>query len=552
MEHPASNQIIAIQQVAQKINPDISQGGQVDISPCQCGEQDCVGVCYLRKWLFKSQPDQNLWDTAVLEMAKSYFPLAEAYKRDMKFGCALNALRLALTLFIRLDEDSSLSTDFGPSPNYNVESQHDHLSFLAEAWLLLGNVYFDYGDKGTSDRSDESKPFLQYCEKCFRLNCNCNRLSSGHIASSNIEVQLRPNRRKQKSKQNSDHTTSISSIHRISYPPMAEVLDILDFLRGRAIVNRNDILNHAIRCFEEAKKNILRLPSDLSSEKNFMSFKAMTYFQLGRAKYLNQDHENAMPILLDAALAYMELNASFRVVESVLCLGRSQKALAGREATRLNDMRPSDKKFKKIVEKTKSQYCKVLRFYAAGLSKLNSDDSENSVNMKSLLLKDIGITYVALARILAKYKTHAYVYKSENLDNVLKDVNLLSDKKGSLQISAAKAFEDGLKMFDQLNEHCHEAADASIEAARFHKATCMEILDDQTLEEQTKYQVANNHADLAEELWKKFLAFYQIDSNPTIHCTILIERSALRLRLSTLPLSNTVSSSLPLSTLFFK
>lgn len=149
MEHPASNQIIAIQQVAQKINPDISQGGQVDISPCQCGEEDFVRVCYLRKWLFKSQHDQNLWDTAVLEMARSYLTLAEAYRRDMKFRCALNALRLALTLFIRLDEDSSLSTDCGPSPNYNVESQHVHHSFLAEAWLLLGNVYFDYGDKET-------------------------------------------------------------------------------------------------------------------------------------------------------------------------------------------------------------------------------------------------------------------------------------------------------------------------------------------------------------------------------------------------------------------
>ena len=118
-----------------------------------------------------------------------------------------------------------------------------------------------------------------------------------------------------------------------------------------------------------------------------------------------------------------------------------------------------------------------------------------------------------------------------------------------MKISANEAIREALSVYESLGElRKQEAAYAYFQLACYQRDCCLRFMNSGNKKsilskgENSAVQRVKQYASLAERNWQKALDFYGPKTHPNMYLTILMERSALSLSLSSHLHSNVVFS----------
>lgn len=325
---------------------------------------------------------------------------------------------------------------------------------------------------------------------------------------------------------------------------------IFKYLDGPLVGEVEHNLSAALECYEEARKSLFKLPSSLSELQSVVKKKGWVCNELGRIKLEKEEFNQAELEFLDAINAFREVSDHTNIILIYCNLGHGRRALAEEMVTKIENLKLHavfPNAYKQALETAKLEYRESLKFYAAARLELNTitkDDGSETINLMNEAHTQFAHTYLRLGMLLAREDSTAEVYDSGSLEDTSVSCTNPHDRKvrrdlRKHEISANEAIREALSVYESLGElRKQEAAYAYYQLACYQRDCCLKFMDSSNKKgslskgENSILQRVKQYASLAERNWQKAMDFYGAKTHPFMYLTILLERSALSLNLS--------------------
>ncbi|XWS21909.1 hypothetical protein CRYUN_Cryun30bG0096400 [Craigia yunnanensis] len=553
----------------------------MNFSVCACGDVDCIEVCDIREWLPTSKLDHKLWKLVLL-LGESYLALGQAYKEDGQLHQALKIVELACSVYgsmpRQLEDTRFISSVVKCSPSnakfndkdtkknsftsdvkqvksnyadncYIVEQFSSTYLFWANAWALVGDVYVEFHIiKGKEISAQAAKKpstrelkmssevvkevqrlkkklgqYNQNCSSCSLVNCSCqsDRASTGNSASSSggdthavTYVRKHGKRSRGKNVPNpllgdnednggcqkvknrqipdneqfrriGDGDNIIRASNTSTYEPGVNSMETTNSKRMEASFEMHDEkstvvadaqhnLLSALSCYEEAIKALGELPSGSADLQSVLKKKGWVCNELGRNRLELKELKKAELAFSDAINSSREAVDYTNIILIYCNLGHGRRALAEEMVTKME----------------------------------------------------------------AREDMTADVYENGSLEAT----SIPYDRREELrkhEITANEAIREALSVYELLGEsRKQEAAYAYFQLACYQRDCCLKFLVPDHKKsglpkgENGVHQRVKQYASLADRNWQKAIDFYGSQTHPSMYLTILTERSALSLSLS--------------------
>ncbi|XP_058091225.1 uncharacterized protein LOC131237465 [Magnolia sinica] len=340
---------------------------------------------------------------------------------------------------------------------------------------------------------------------------------------------------------------SVDSEPQIQDVPNTKSGGIFKFLEGPKIGDVEYNLSAAIGCYDAARRAIWGLPIGSTEMQSIVKRKGWACNELGRYRLDDGDLRTAELAFVEAIKAFKEVADHTNIILINCNLGHGRRALAEAMISKMENYKKHgllQNAYKQALEAAKLEYSESLRYYGAALSELNAmGEGADSVsnNLWNEVKTQFAHTYLKLGMLLAREDISAEVFENRNLEEL--PIGPTGDRfKKELrkhEISANDAIREALCIYESLGElRKQESAYAYFQLACYHRDCCLKFLDldDKKIKssrcESSLLQKVKWYASLAERNWQRSIDFYGPKTHPIMYLTILMERSALFLRLS--------------------
>eukprot|EP00257_Ricinus_communis_P020242 XP_015579431.1 uncharacterized protein LOC8262710 isoform X1 [Ricinus communis] len=325
---------------------------------------------------------------------------------------------------------------------------------------------------------------------------------------------------------------------------------IFKYLRDFVVGDVEYNLSIALSCYEEARKALAGLPTGSAELQSVFKKIGWVCNELGRNRLERRELTKAELAFADAITAFRKVSDYSNIILINCNLGHGRRALAEETVSKYASFKSHaifHNACKQVLQTAKLEYCEALRYYGAAKSELSAIKEDNDLGSSSLrneVCTQFAHTYLRLGMLLAREDTTAEVYEN----GALEDMNFLhisdSEKKERRElrkheISANDAIREALAVYESLGElRKQEAAFAYFQLACYQRDCCLRFLESDQKKsnlpkgENSIIQRVKQYASLAERNWQKATDFYGPKTHPTMYLTILTERSALSLSLS--------------------
>lgn len=336
---------------------------------------------------------------------------------------------------------------------------------------------------------------------------------------------------------------------------------IFKYFGGPVVGDADYNLSAALSCYEEAIRALGELPTGSAELQSVIKKKGWVCNELGRSRLERKELEKAEVAFVEAISAFKEVCDHMNIILINCNLGHGRRALAEEMVSKIEGLKVHaifHDAYNQALETAKLEYRESLRYYRAAKAELSAiteeADSEAS-SLRNEVYTQTAHTYLRLGMLLAREDTVAEVYEKGAFEDVTTCYTSSSGRQGRKdirkhEISANDAIRKALSLYESLGEsRKQEAAYAYFQLACYQRDCCLKFLESDHLEgnllkgENSLLQRIKQYASLAERNWQKSTDFYGPKTHATMYLTILMERSALSLRLSSYFHSNAVCSS---------
>ncbi|XP_014514226.1 uncharacterized protein LOC106772367 isoform X1 [Vigna radiata var. radiata] len=335
---------------------------------------------------------------------------------------------------------------------------------------------------------------------------------------------------------------------------------IFEYLVEPLVVSEESNLVAALKCYEEARQALLKLPNSLSELQSVVKKKGWVCNELGRIRLENKESIKAELAFTDAIDAFREVSDHTNIILINCNLGHGRRALAEEMVSKIENLKLHNifhSAYNHALETAKLKYLESLRYYGAARLELNAmNDHDDSVtsSLRNEAHTQFAHTYLRLGMLLARENTTA-VYENGSLEDTCVSHTKPQDRKARKdlrkhEISANEAIREALSVYESLGElRKQEAAYAYFQLACYQRDCCLKFMNSGNKKsilqkgENSAVQRVKQYASLAERNWQKALDFYGPTTHPNMYLTIVMERSALSLSLSSYLHSNVVLES---------
>ncbi|XP_052730336.1 uncharacterized protein LOC108326161 isoform X2 [Vigna angularis] len=335
---------------------------------------------------------------------------------------------------------------------------------------------------------------------------------------------------------------------------------IFEYLVEPLVVSVESNLVAALKCYEEARQSLLKLPNSLSELQSVVKKKGWVCNELGRIRLENKESIKAELAFTDAIDAFREVSDHTNIILINCNLGHGRRALAEEMVSKIENLKLHNifhSAYNHALETAKLKYLESLRYYGAARLELNAmNDHDDSVtsSLRNEAHTQFAHTYLRLGMLLARENTTA-VYENGSLEDTCVSHTKPQDRKARKdlrkhEISANEAIREALSVYESLGElRKQEAAYAYFQLACYQRDCCLKFMNSGNKKsilqkgENSAVQRVKQYASLAERNWQKALDFYGPTTHPNMYLTIVMERSALSLSLSSFLHSNVVLES---------
>ncbi|KAL2326698.1 hypothetical protein Fmac_025756 [Flemingia macrophylla] len=316
----------------------------------------------------------------------------------------------------------------------------------------------------------------------------------------------------------------------------------------------------ALKCYEEARQALLKLPTSMSELQSVVKKKGWVCNELGRIRLENKELSKAELAFTDAIDAFREVLDHANIILINCNLGHGRRALAEEMVSKLENLRLYDifhNAYNHALETAKLKYIESLKYYGAARVELNAideDDDSGTSSLRNEAHTQFAHTYLRLGMLLARENCTA-VYENGLLADTRASQTKLHDRKARKdlrkhEISANEAIREAISVYESLGElRKQEAAYAYFQLACYQRDCCLKFMISSNKKsimpkgENSTVQRVKQYASLAERNWQKALDFYGPKTHPNMYLAILMERSDLSLSLSSHLHSNVVVDS---------
>ncbi|XP_028805785.1 uncharacterized protein LOC114760669 [Neltuma alba] len=488
-----------------------------------------------------------------------------------------------------------------------IERKSSTCLFWAKAWALVGDVYVEFHKIKSKESIQELRKsttkelrmpsevvkevkrlkskltqLSQNCSSCSLINCSCqsDRVSSGSSASSSrADRSVMAYGRKlskrsytknvaclppkdaeecmhdiddRKESETHESCSSVVSQTEFNSKETSEVKygGIFEYLDGPQVGEVEHNLSAALKCYEEARKSVIKLPSGLSELQSVVKKRGWVCNELGRIRLEKKELSEAEQAFTDAINAFKEVSDHTNIILIYLNLGHGRRALAEEMASKIENLKLHSifhNAYNQALETTKLEYRESLRYYAAARSELNAisqNDSSVTTNLRNEVHTQFAHTYLRLGMLLLREDSTAEVYENGCFEDTFISCTNTHDRKvrkelKKHELSANEAIREALSVYESLGElRKQEAAYAYFQLACYQRNCCLKFMDSGNKKgglskgENRILQRVKQYASLAERNWQKAMDFYGAKTHPSMYLTILIERSALSLSVS--------------------
>ncbi|XWS24818.1 hypothetical protein CRYUN_Cryun27aG0017500 [Craigia yunnanensis] len=321
---------------------------------------------------------------------------------------------------------------------------------------------------------------------------------------------------------------------------------IFKYLRNTVVADAEHNLLSALSCYEEAIKALGELSSGSADLQSVLKKKGWVCNELGRNRLALKELKKAELAFADAINAFREALDYTNIILIYCNLGHGRRALAEEMVTKMEGLKMHavfHNAYKKVLETAKLEYSESLRYYGAAKAEINAIVEEAysvSNDMKNDVYTQFAHTYLRLGMLLAKEDVTAEVYEN----GALEATSIPHDRRARKElrkheITANEAIREALSVYELLGElRKQEAAYAYFQLACYQRDCCLKFLAPDHKKsglpkgEYGIHQRVKQYASLADRNWQKAIDFYGYQTHPSMYLTILIERSALSLSLS--------------------
>ncbi|KAA8546313.1 hypothetical protein F0562_002948 [Nyssa sinensis] len=321
---------------------------------------------------------------------------------------------------------------------------------------------------------------------------------------------------------------------------------IFKYLGGPLIGDAEYNLSAALSCYEEARKALGGHPSGSAELHSAVKKKGWVCNELGRKRLERNELDKAELAFADAIKSFKEVSDHTNIILINCNLGHGRRALAEEMVSKTESLRKHaifGSAYNQTLETAKLEYSESLRYYGAAKKELNAIAGE-AISMFSNLRNEVytqfAHTYLRLGMLLAKEDTIAEVYENGSLEDFTgPSIRRAKKELRKHEISANDAIREALSAYESLGElRKQEAAYAYFQLACYQRDCCLKFLEldrkknNSSKGENNVNKRVKQYASLAERNWQKSIDFYGPKTHPMMYLTILIERSALSLSLS--------------------
>ncbi|XP_061350050.1 uncharacterized protein LOC133295260 isoform X2 [Gastrolobium bilobum] len=336
---------------------------------------------------------------------------------------------------------------------------------------------------------------------------------------------------------------------------------IFEYLDGPLVGDVEHNLLAALKCYEEARKVLLKLPSGLSELQSVVKKIGWVCNELGRIRLENKDLNKAELAFTDAIDAFREVSDHTNIILINCNLGHGRRALAEEMVSKIENLKLHNifhNAYNHALETAKLEYKESLRYYGAArleLNAINEDADSVTSSLKNEVHTQFAHTYLRLGMLLARENSTAEVYEIGSLEDTCVSHTNPQNRKARKdwrkhEISANEAIREAFSVYESLGElRKQEAAYACFQLACYQRDCCLKFMNSGNKKsvlskaENSIVQRVKQYASLAERNWQKAMDFYGPKTHPNMYLTILMERSALALSLSSHLHSNVVLES---------
>lgn len=330
----------------------------------------------------------------------------------------------------------------------------------------------------------------------------------------------------------------------------AKIGGIFEYLAEPLVGDAEHNLLASLKCYEEARKALFKLPSGLSELQSVIKKKGWVCNELGRIRIENKELHKAELAFSDAIDAFREVSDHTNIILINCNLGHGKRALAEEMISKMDNLKQHNIfqiAYNHALETAKLEYKESLRYYGAARLELNAikDDADTGTNgLRNEVHTQFAHTYLRLGMLLARENTTAEVYENVSLEKShLTHTNSHGRKaKKDLrkhEISANEAIREALSVYESLGElRKQEAAYAYFQLACYQRDCCLKFMNSSSKRnalakgENSMVQRIKQYASLAERNWQKAMDFYGPKTHSNMYLTILMERSALSFSVS--------------------
>jgi hypothetical protein len=340
----------------------------------------------------------------------------------------------------------------------------------------------------------------------------------------------------------------------------AKIGGIFEYLVEPLVGDVEHNLLAALKCYEEARKALLKLPSGLSELQSVIKKKGWVCNELGRIRIENKELHKAELAFTDAIDAFREVSDHTNIILINCNLGHGKRALAEEMVSKMDKLKLHNIfqiAYNHALETAKLEYKESLRYYGAARLELNAIkdvDDTGTNSLRNEVHTQFAHTYLRLGMLLARENTTAEVYENGSLEKTRLSYTNSHGRKAKKdlrkhEISANEAIREALSVYESLGElRKQEAAYAYFQLACYQRDCCLKFMNPSDKKsvlskgENSMVQRIKQYASLAERNWQKALDFYGAKTHSNMYLTILMERSALSLSVSSHLHSNVVFS----------
>ncbi|KAL0314190.1 UNVERIFIED_CONTAM: Erythroid differentiation-related factor 1 [Sesamum angustifolium] len=320
---------------------------------------------------------------------------------------------------------------------------------------------------------------------------------------------------------------------------------IFKYLRSSITGDADHTLSVALSCYEEARKAMGGHPASSADLQSVLKKKGWVCNELGRNRLELKDMGKAEAAFAKAIDAFRQVEDHTNVILINCNLGHGRRALAEDMVSKIESLKKHaifQNAYLHALETAKSQYSEALRYYGAAkteLTALGEKAASLSISLKNEVSTQLAHTYLKLGMLLARENTVAEVYEK----GVLEDYSISGPSETQIdhrkhEISANDAIREALALYESLGVlRKQEAAYAHFQLACYQRDCCLRFLESDQNKNNVKgenslSQKVKQYVSLAERNWQKSMEFYGPKTHPIMYLTILIDRSALSLSLS--------------------